>query len=281
MRKWSSLISWKGKTRNALRRVGLEVRSRSDYSAIAAISQFLGPFSSTAEGYATGRLLMGINRFKSMGAVPTSQLLQDVLAEGEVADFRYFVDVGAGHPVQFSNTRMLSQVFGWHGLRVDPNPHFAALHRDQAVSGVAFCEAVVGTQEGDLATIMLAGGLTTRAELSNADSHAAERRLRVREQGTARVPVRRLDTLLDEVGAPEWIDFMSVDTEGSELEVLRSFPWRERECGLLTIEHNFDGRKLQAIEALLESVGMIRVLRSFSSWDAWFTHERLISGCDR
>jgi hypothetical protein len=63
----------------------------------------------------------------------------------------------------------------------------------------------------------------------------------VRPERAIDVPVRTLDRLLEEANAPQPIDFMSVDVEGHEIEVLRGFDfvrWRPR---LILLEDHVTG----------------------------------------
>lgn len=59
---------------------------------------------------------------------------------------------------------------------------------------------------------------------------------------------------------------MSVDTEGSEYDLLSSFPFDEWNIRLLTIEHNFTPRRAD-IRKLLESHGY---RCTEHQWDDWF-----------
>ncbi len=62
-----------------------------------------------------------------------------------------------------------------------------------------------------------------------------------------------------EFHAPSVIDYWSLDTEGSELEILRSFPFDDYSFKVLTVEHNNFAAKT-AINALLTSKGYVRAL---------------------
>ena len=53
------------------------------------------------------------------------------------------------------------------------------------------------------------------------------------------VPIRTLDSVLEEAGAPKRFDFLSIDVEGHEIEVLRGFDiagWQPR---LILLEDHF------------------------------------------
>src|ERR1035437_4573352 len=45
--------------------------------------------------------------------------------------------------------------------------------------------------------------------------------------------------LLDKYNAPRVIDYLSIDTEGSEFEILKSFDFNKYQFKAITCEHNF------------------------------------------
>ena len=90
------------------------------------------------------------------------------------------------------------------------------------------------------------------------------------------VPVQTisLNDLLDEFDAPDEIDYMSVDTEGSELEILSAFDFSKRQVKLFTIEHNFTPLRAE-IYNLMTSKGYVRRFPEYTRFDDWYVHESL------
>ena len=62
---------------------------------------------------------------------------------------------------------------------------------------------------------------------------------------------------------------MSIDTEGSELEILSAFDFGRWSVRLFSIEHNHTDRERE-IDALMARHGYRRVFAEFSQWDAWY-----------
>ena len=62
---------------------------------------------------------------------------------------------------------------------------------------------------------------------------------------------------------------MSIDTEGSETEILSSFDFTKRRISHISVERN----ELQErqIDALLQSRGYRRECPTLSQWDAWYS----------
>ena len=68
-----------------------------------------------------------------------------------------------------------------------------------------------------------------------------------------------LGDLLARAKAPRYIHYMSLDIEGAELEALKGLPFDTYTFGAMTIEHNYEGRKRNDIQAFLEPLGYRRV----------------------
>jgi FkbM family methyltransferase len=122
----------------------------------------------------------------------------------------YFVEVGANHPSDGSQTFELEQR-GWSGVLIEPQPDLANALR-QRRSAAVFAVACSSRQNaGSLMTLHLAAGHSSFDPKLNLPER--------KPHGTADVPVRTLDEILIEAGAQQ-VDFLSIDVEGHEVEVL-------------------------------------------------------------
>jgi FkbM family methyltransferase len=130
-----------------------------------------------------------------------------------------YVDIGAGHPVA-DNVSYWFYLAGWRGLVVEPQTHLVELYRrlrprDEAV------EALVGRAAGEAdfyAFGALHGFSTMRLE------HARAAALADAEPSVSRKRVTTLATLCREAGI-ERIDFLKIDVEGAEADVLAGADW--------------------------------------------------------
>lgn len=93
---------------------------------------------------------------------------------------------------------------------------------------------------------------------------------------TYQVKTVSLNDLLEEHGAPEFIEFLSIDTEGSELSILEAFNFQKHQFGLIAIEINSDEKRRVSIENLLTKEGYVRHFEEFSIWDDWYVHRSLL-----
>lgn len=84
-----------------------------------------------------------------------------------------------------------------------------------------------------------------------------------------------LHDLLEQHRAPPIVDYLSIDTEGSELEILRAFDFRRR-FRIITVEHNFNEPLRDELFHLLSARGYVREFESFSCWDDWYFDPSLV-----
>jgi hypothetical protein len=78
-----------------------------------------------------------------------------------------------------------------------------------------------------------------------------------------------LNDMLDHHAVPAEIDYLSVDTEGSEYQILSHFDFKRRNVNVITVEHNHTENRDRLFQ-LLSSQGYRRVFESFSDFDDWY-----------
>ena len=75
--------------------------------------------------------------------------------------------------------------------------------------------------------------------------------------------------LLKKYNAPKHIDYLSIDTEGSEFDILENFDFNTYSFSVITCEHNYTPMR-DKIYDLLTSKGYERKLTEVSRWDDWY-----------
>jgi hypothetical protein len=94
----------------------------------------------------------------------------------------------------------------------------------------------------------------------------------VRARGAEiKVETVSLSDLLVQHKAPVAIDYLSIDTEGSEHDILSHFDFTRHTIDLISVEQN---RYTESkIDALLTGHGYSRVFMEFSQWDGWYVRD--------
>ncbi len=171
----------------------------------------------------------------------------------------FYVDVGAGHPV-FDNVSFAFYLAGWRGVCVEPNPALAALARavrprDQLYEGL--CGATAGE-----ATLYLQrefhGLSTTVAE----HAQAAEKEVN-RSAEAVTLPMTTLADLCEQ-HAPASFEFLKIDVEGAEADVLRGADFSRFRPKIIVVEAI---KPLTLAPAWDEWEPLLARHRYFSVWD--------------
>ena len=194
-----------------------------------------------------------------------SQLGQDhwVLQQTGFKRGGFFVEFGATDGILFSNTYLLETVYGWSGLCAEPNQKFfRRLQRNRQCVVSMDCISNVSGQLVDFVLADEYGGITSDADQ---DKHAGKRQLFQDLGATTTVETISLDDFLRKHSAPVEIDYISIDTEGSEYEILQSFPFDRWQVKLFTVEHNFAPFRHDLIK-LMTDAGYLHQAAQFDDW---------------
>ncbi len=209
------------------------------------------------------------HRARVLEALPLSkaQLRQDLFTLSEL-DFKrggYFVEFGAASGVALSNTYLLEAEHDWSGILAEPgrNWHRALTANRKCIVDFDCVWSVSGET--------LAFNESESGEFSTIDSfrrdgkHVLNRRAGDRYE----VATISLNDLLARYGAPSNIDYLSVDTEGSEYDILSHVDFSRYMFRVITCEHNFTANRAR-IHDLLTGHGYVRKLEAVSKFDDWY-----------
>lgn len=181
----------------------------------------------------------------------------------------YFVDFGATDGLTINNTYMLEKELRWQGIVAEPNPvwHEAlSKYRDCHIS-----TECVWKKTGDTLKFLLtdAPDLATIQGFGNNDEHA---RSRITDN-VCDVSTISLTDLLKKFNAPKIIDYLSIDTEGSEYDILYSFfkeSFDDYKIDYITIEHNYVQEIRDKIYLMLTMNGYERKFHEISRCDDFY-----------
>lgn len=193
-----------------------------------------------------------------------AQFFQDLWVLMETSEKRngYFVEFGAANGITYSNTLLLERNYGWRGILAEPARSWHPALKN--ARSAAIDHRCVWSRSGETVDFV---------EQSNA-LHSGVAGFSVvdpvADQSTGyQVETVSLNDLLQDHGAPTTIDFLSLDTEGSELEILTAFDFMAWDVRLIAVEHNFSDKR-QPLYDLLTSVGYERRLPTLSDVDDFY-----------
>jgi FkbM family methyltransferase len=196
-----------------------------------------------------------------------SQYGQDLvaLAASNFAHEGYFVEFGATDGVSLSNTWLLENDFGWKGILAEPARGWHSslrMNRNCIID-----ERCVWHRSGEQLTFRETpvGELSTVASYTRGDA-LAEARVTGRDYEVESIS---LNDLLDVAKAPQFIDFLSIDTEGTELLILQNLDFERYRFRMISVEHNHRPQR-HDIHRLLSANGYTRIMEDLSQCDDWY-----------
>jgi FkbM family methyltransferase len=196
-----------------------------------------------------------------------SQLRQDLFVLSHL-DFKkngYFVEFGATNGYNLSNTYLMEKELGWNGILAEPA---IVWHSDLRSNRKCNIETnCVWKDSNSLLTFnqVVIPELSTINNFSDSDIHKESRK----KGETYNVKTISLKDLLVKYNAPSYIDYLSIDTEGSEYEILSNFDLSEYTFGVITCEHNYTPMR-DKLYSLLTGHGYKRVYEDLSLFDDWY-----------
>lgn len=217
-----------------------------------------------------------------------SQLFQDLFVLFVLNEKRggYFVEFGATNGVELSNTYLLEKDYGWRGIVAEPARCWADDLKKNRHCSVDF--RCVWQETAKLLEFKetFFRVLSTVDDLSRVDGFSTQE---FSAQGTkARAAVLKykvesvsLNDLLLSHNAPQEIDYLSIDTEGSEFVILKNFDFEKRIIKLITVEHNDVASYRKDIFSLLTAKGYTRLFELVSDFDDWYMHKSMFENTNR
>jgi FkbM family methyltransferase len=194
----------------------------------------------------------------------TSQNNQDKLALEILGNEpNYFVEFGADDGITNSNTYTLEKYYGWSGILAEPSIYsHEKLFNNRSCNIETNCVYYESGLEINFTEV--GNGLSAITKYADKDSWA-----QTRAGGTIyKVKTISLKDMLDKYKAPSEIGYLSIDTEGSEYDILNAYDF-SRMFKLITVEHNYTEQREKIYELLIQK-GYRRIYEDVSQWDDWY-----------
>lgn len=190
-------------------------------------------------GRARYRLALLKNDIIGHGRTHYSQNGEDIILAALFAKKRrgFYVDVGAHHPERYSNTYLLHKK-GWRGVNIDPDPDAIRLFKKRRPRDTNLCVGI-SCERGEKQFFVFDDPAVNTFSSDMARAWQDGKNIALRKT----VPVKTAplrEVLADAVPQGTAIDFLNVDAEGLDREVLESNDWARFRPEVIAIEeHGF------------------------------------------
>jgi len=181
----------------------------------------------------------------------------------------FFIEIGASDGIKMSNTYLLEKHYNWRGICVEPIQKIYNELRNNRPHSMC-CNSAIYSRSGINVTFDVAINNDTLSGISKYISKYYKTKI---NSNKVQIIVKTLsfNDLLEKYNAPLFIDYLSLDTEGSELEILKSINFKKYIFGLIDVEHNYIEKTRMRIKKLLTSNGYVFIEEN--KWDDRYRHK--------
>lgn len=187
----------------------------------------------------------------------------------------HWIDIGAGHPTFDSVTQLFSE-FGWTGINVEPLTDEFSLLEAQRPNDINL-NCAVGSKVGS-ATLYV-GPPESRGTSTLVPENAVASRGSSSKLDTAIVPIRTLASVVEL--APWEVDFIKIDVEGMEADVIASADWRNFPARVVVVEATYPNSTTpshEPWESILLDAGF--TFRLFDGLNRFYSHRDFSSNAE-
>ena len=203
-----------------------------------------------------------------------SQLYQDVFASFVIGDKfdKTFFEFGATNGIDLSNSYILETLLNWKGALSEPSPQWhSELKKNRPnINIITDCIWSESKKELDF-FVSNVGVFSTLNDFKESDkiSMPGNTSARVKNGKIVSVKTISLNHVIEKEFKFKTPSYISVDTEGSEYEILKVFDFKRFRPIVFTIEHNFTELQLK-IDELMIANDYVRVFKKITAFDAWY-----------
>ena len=203
-----------------------------------------------------------------------SQLYQDVFASFVVGDKfdKTFFEFGATNGIDLSNSYTLETLLNWKGALSEPSPQWHSELKKNRPDTDIITDCIWSESEKKLDFFVSdIGVLSSLNDFKESDkiSMPDNTKARVKNGKIVSVKTISLNHVIEKKFKFKSPSYISIDTEGSEYEILKVFDFKRFRPIVFTIEHNYTEMQLK-IDELMKTNDYVRVFRKITSFDAWY-----------
>ena len=178
----------------------------------------------------------------------------------------YFLDLAANDATHLSNTYMLEKKYGWNGLCIEPNPVY---WENLAYRDCQVVAAVVGSARMEQVHFRFDAG-----DHGGIVGRGFDNGPKFKSQSSVRYTVT-LEEILTRFHAPRHIDYLSLDVEGAEEFIIKSFPFDKYRISIMTTERPSDH-----LQEIFKLKGFRKLVRMTRWGELMWAHESVWDSLD-
>lgn len=222
-----------------------------------------------------------INLTKDKNNLIKSQLYQDIFAVLMVGNNydKTFLEFGATDGLELSNTYLLENNCGWTGVLCEPSPQWHDILKKNRPNTKIVTECIWNKSNQKLRFFVSdVGVLSTLEEFKESDklSIPGNTKLRIEKGNLVTVNTISLNELIEKEFNGKSPSYISIDTEGSEYEILKAFDFKKYDPVCFTIEHNFTNLQ-KDIDEIMKNHNYLRIFKEITAFDAWYVRNDVLN----
>ena len=203
-----------------------------------------------------------------------SQLFQDIFASFIVGDKfdKTFFEFGATNGIDLSNSYMLESLLNWKGALSEPSPQWHNELKKNRPNTQIITDCIWSESNKELNFFVSHNGvLSTIDDFKESDKNSMpiNTKDRIKNGKIISVKTISLNDVIEKNFNFKTPSYISIDTEGSEYEILKVFDFKKFRPIVFTIEHNFTDLQIK-IDDLMKSNDYVRVFKQITAVDAWY-----------
>lgn len=181
----------------------------------------------------------------------------------------YFIEIGAFDGINLSNTYLLEKNYKWKGICIEPIPYIYDKLKNNRPDSICVNKAVYS-----YSNMILNFNIANDTLLSGIVEHIDCHKTSLNNSKIINVETISMNDLLNNNNAPNFIDYLSIDTEGSEYEIIKTIDFNKYTFGIIHIEHNYiEPRRTNMKEFLLSKN---YIYKRENKWDDEYIHKSLL-----
>ena len=187
-----------------------------------------------------------------------SQIFQDLFVDYILKkENGFYCEVGALDGKELSNTFYLEKELGWSGILCEPNKSYQDLIKKNRPNNILVPEPLYFKENEEVNFTELEGGR------SGIDKNSKNKK-------SYKLKTTTLNKVLESNSNNKNINYISIDTEGTEYEIIKELDFDRFYPEIITIEHNYDKEKRDKIYKFLKMKNYNRYFKSISRFEDWY-----------